>query len=175
MPRDNEYNDYFDSDSTEEEESQPSTEHQQYTDTPESRDEQEIESQTIGKRGGKLRKAVAVFLSVVVVVVAVWAYVVYCVPYVSEAQQRGTIVELRREGYIFDTYEGQMVSEERLVDTVHIYERDFIFSVVDDSLAHDIMQLKMTGKRVTLTYKEYRGALPWRGNSTIIVTDCKVQ
>ena len=45
----------------------------------------------------------------------------------------------------------------------------------DDSIARDLMELQSTGKRVTLTYKEYRGALPWRGSSKIIVTGYRVK
>ena len=62
-----------------------------------------------------------------------------------------------------------------IADTIHVYERDFLFSVEDDSVARDLMELQSTGRRVTLTYKEYRGTLPWRGNSKKIVTGYKVE
>lgn len=163
------YNDYFDGDAAE------TDENKQAEETPEQREAKEIEGQTIGKRGNGLRKVMALVLAVVAAVVIVWTIVVFWMPYVSEAQQRGAIVQVRQEGLIFKTFEGQMITDERLADTVHVYQRDFIFSVEDDSIARDLMELQSTGKRVTLTYKEYRGALPWRGSSKIIVTGYRVK
>ena len=163
------YNDYFDGDAAE------TDENKQAEETLEQREAKEIEGQTIGKRGNGLRKVMALVLAVVAVVVIVWTIVVFWMPYVSEAQQRGAIVQVRQEGLIFKTFEGQMITDERFADTVHVYQRDFIFSVEDDSIARDLMELQSTGKRVTLTYKEYRGALPWRGSSKIIVTGYRVK
>ena len=173
MREDNEYNDYFDDTADDEAQGQSSIVSGQGTEVTENHGGQDERRPEGGRRGNWLRKAVAVLVTVAVVTVALWAWVIYWVPYVIEAQERGVIVELRKEGLIFDTYEGQMVTDQRLAGAA--YKRDFLFSVEDDSLAHEIMELKFTGKMVTLTYKEYRGALPWRGKSKIIVTDCKVQ
>ena len=168
-----EYNDYFDEDSN----SSPAEEQEpQKEETAEEIDAREIEGQTIGKRNGsKLRRAIAALVAVAAAVVAVWIAVVFWLPYVTEARKRGAIVDMRQEGLIFKTFEGLMVTDERLADTIHVYERDFLFSVEDDSVARDLMELQSTGRRVTLTYKEYRGTLPWRGNSKKIVTGYKVE
>ncbi len=163
-----EYNDYFDEDVADEED-KPEVE-----ESPEQIEAKEIEKQTIGKQGGKLRKAIAVLVTVAVLVVAVWVAIIFWMPFVNEAQQRGAIVQVRQEGWIFKTFEGQMITDERLADTIHVYQRDFIFSVENDSVARKLMELQSTGRRVVLTYKEYRGTLPWRGNSKIIVTGYKV-
>ena len=164
MPK--EYNDYFDEDAADDEKAKE--------ETPEQIEAKEIESQTIGKHTGKLRKAVIALVAVAVFVAAVWVAVFFWVPFIIEAQQRGAIVQVRQEGMIFKTFEGQMITDERLADTIHVYQRDFIFSVENDSVARKLMELQSTGRRVVLTYKEYRGTLPWRGNSKIIVTGYKV-
>ena len=63
-----------------------------------------------------------------------------------------------------------MVSEKFISDTVHIYTSDFKFTIKDDSLARLANTLKGTGRRVTVTYQEYNGKLPWRGETKIIAT-----
>ena len=43
----------------------------------------------------------------------------------------------------------------------------FKFSVADKAVAEELQQL--TGQRVTVHFKEYKGALPWRGYERAIV------
>lgn len=172
MPKED-YNDFFDGDATENEENGEAQKKEE--ETPEQIEAKEIERQTIGKPASTLRKAIAILVTTAIIAVAVWTTIVFGVPYVNEAQQRGAIVQVRQEGLIFQTFEGQMITDERLADTVHVYQRDFFFSIEDDSIARDLMELQSTGRRVTLSYKEYRGALPWRGSSKIIVTGYKIQ
>ena len=119
-----EYNDYFDEDS----DSSPAEEQEpQKEETAEEIEAREIEGQTIGKRNGsKLRRAIAALVAVAAAAVAVWIAVVFWLPYVTEARKRGAIVDVRQEGLIFKTFEGLMVTDERLADTIHVYERDFL-------------------------------------------------
>ena len=52
----------------------------------------------------------------------------------------------------------------KTIGTVQSYE--FQFSVVDDSIANILMN--NSGSHFDLHYKEYKGALPWRGYSSLI-------
>ena len=49
-------------------------------------------------------------------------------------------------------------------------ENDFNFSIDNDSLAYRLMRLQNTGKRITVTYKQYTAPLPWRGKSDVVAT-----
>ena len=48
-----------------------------------------------------------------------------------------------------------------------VQSKFFKFSVADKAVAEQLQQL--TGQRVTVHYKEYKGALPWRGYERAIV------
>jgi hypothetical protein len=76
------------------------------------------------------------------------------------------------KGYIFKTYEGKLiqagfrgVSKGTAGNAIQSYE--FEFSIDDKAVADSLML--SSGKDVELRYKEYLGALPWRGYSKFIV------
>ena len=48
-----------------------------------------------------------------------------------------------------------------------VQSKIFKFSVADKAVAEQLQQL--TGQRVTVHYKEYKGVLPWRGYERAIV------
>ena len=48
-----------------------------------------------------------------------------------------------------------------------VQSQTFKFSVADKEVARKLIQ--MTGLRVTVHYKEYKGALPWRGYERAVV------
>ena len=66
-----------------------------------------------------------------------------------------------------------MMSEKILPDTTRRYYSDFFFTIKDDSVAKNVMRSAGTGQRVRLSYIEYKGRLPWRGQTKIIVTDIR--
>jgi len=73
-----------------------------------------------------------------------------------------------KKGNLFKTYEGKLIQSgfrSKAIGTVQSYE--FQFSVVDDSIANILMN--NSGDHFDLHYKEYKGALPWRGYSSFIV------
>ena len=73
-------------------------------------------------------------------------------------------------GYIWKTYEGEMIlSGYGAKGSVNgsVQSKIFKFSVADKAVAEQLQQL--TGQRVTVHYKEYKGALPWRGYERAIV------
>ena len=73
------------------------------------------------------------------------------------------------KGYIFKTYEGRLIqsgyNSKNTAGTIQ--SNEFNFSVKDENVAHTLE--RCAGKRVELHYKEYFGALPWRGVSKYVV------
>lgn len=86
----------------------------------------------------------------------------------GEGVKAGELNFVVRKGYIFKTWEGRLIQtgyKSRVPGSVQ--SNEFEFSVANDRIAE---QLKLSGgKLVELGYKEYFGALPWRGNTKYIV------
>ncbi|NLR78509.1 hypothetical protein [Chitinophaga eiseniae] len=73
-----------------------------------------------------------------------------------------------QKGYIFKTYEGKLIqSGYRGKVAGTIQSNEFQFSVASERIAQQLMTA--SGKVVELHYKEYLGAIPWRGYSPFIV------
>ena len=137
--------------------------------TPEQREEREIKETTIERRYNKKRLFVISFVSALALFVIIWTWLRYFHPY-AISQETGVIMKVSNEGNLFKTYEGKMISEVYIIDTVTTFESNFDFTITDDSIARQAMELAGTGKRVMLDYKYYKGKLPWRGESNRIVT-----
>ncbi len=162
---DDEFKDYFDSDSVPEE--KPKEE------TPEQREERELRETTIDRRRNKRR----IFLLCLIIVLlgfiayTVWSH--YFHPYTS-TDVKGVIVDVFNKGSLVKTYECEMISEKFITDTTHVYQADFSFTIPNDSLARTANGLKGTGRRVVVTYDEYKGNLPWRGETNRYATKIEV-
>ena len=86
----------------------------------------------------------------------------------SEGNRSGILQKFSKKGNIFKTYEGKLIQtgfRSKTLGSVQSYE--FEFSVTDDSLAKVLMT--NSGNYYDLHYKEYKGAIPWRGYSVFIV------
>lgn len=86
----------------------------------------------------------------------------------GEGVKSGELNYLVRKGYIFKTYEGKLIQSgirSRQPGSVQSYE--FEFSVARPEIANILMT--NSGKEFDLHYKEYMGALPWRGHTEFIV------
>lgn len=163
----NEKYDFFDGDDIIEQNPAP-------VETPEEREEKEIANDTIKRGYNRLRAIVYGIAALLIIGFSTWLWMRYFHPYTKEAQQTGRIMEVKLEGYIFNTYEGKLLSEKYVDYPDKWIDYDFPFSIEEDSVARQIMRLQGSGKRVTITYKEYLGKLPWRGNSQRIVTACEI-
>lgn len=86
----------------------------------------------------------------------------------GEGVKPGELNFVVKKGYVFKTWEGRMIQtgyKSQVPGSVQ--SNEFDFSVTNESIAE---KLKVSGgKVVELGYKEYLGALPWRGNSKYIV------
>lgn len=73
------------------------------------------------------------------------------------------------KGYVFKTYEGRLIqagyNSRNSCNTIQ--SNEFNFSVTDEEVARQLE--RSAGKFVELHYKEYLGALPWRGMTKYVV------
>ncbi|MBS1736346.1 MAG: hypothetical protein JSS98_07005 [Bacteroidetes bacterium] len=76
----------------------------------------------------------------------------------------GTLNTFMKKGYVFKTYEGKIIQSGF---KQNIQSNEFNFSVTEPSVAKIL--LENAGREVEVHYKEYFGALPWRGLEKYIV------
>lgn len=86
----------------------------------------------------------------------------------GEGVKSGYLNYAIKKGYVFKTYEGKLIQEGfGRGKTGGITSYEFEFSVEDPKVFE---QLEInSGKNFDLHYKEYNGALPWRGNTKYVV------
>lgn len=160
---DDNFNDYFTDENVPEE--QP----QIYQETPQEREEREIKEATIERRGNSVKLLLALIIVAMAAFLGWWVWQYYFHPY-RISQEKGWIMKVSNEGSLFKTIEGEMISEGYIEDTIAAMHSDFKFSIPSDSLARDAMRWAGDGKRIVLSYNEYKGTVLWRGNSKHIVT-----
>jgi hypothetical protein len=88
----------------------------------------------------------------------------------SDGTKTGELNSLTYTGYIWKTYEGEMILSgygNKSASGGAVQSKIFKFSVADKAVAEELQQL--TGQRVTVHFKEYKGTLPWRGYERAIV------
>jgi hypothetical protein len=159
---DDNFNDYFTDDAPEEES-------QIHQETEQEREEREIKEATIERRGSSLKILLVLIILAMALFLGWWMWQYYFHPY-RVSQEKGWIMKVSNEGTLFKTFEGEMISEGYIEDTLVALHSDFAFSIPEDSLARDAMRLAGEGKRVVLTYDEYKGTVMWRGSSRHVVT-----
>lgn len=119
-----------------------------------------------GKRSG-VRKFFSVLLALIIVGAGFFVYVKYYYVY-GEGVKAGQLNYVVYKGVLFKTYEGKLIqSGFRGSKPGAIQSYEFEFSVVNKEVAERLM--RAGGKNVELHYKEYFGALPWRGYTPFIV------
>lgn len=160
---DDNFDDYFT------EENVPDEQPQVHQETEQEREEREIKEATIERRGNSIKMALALIILAMVLFLGWWMWQHYFHPY-RLSQEKGWIMKVSNEGTLFKTYEGEMISEGYIEDTLVAMHSDFRFSIPTDSLARDAMRWASNGKRVILTYEEYKGSVLWRGDSKHVVT-----
>ncbi len=87
----------------------------------------------------------------------------------GEGVKAGELNYMVKKGYIFKTYEGRLIQAgyNSKNERNTIQSNEFKFSVEKQQIADTLM--RCTGRQVELHYKEYLGALPWRGVSEFVV------
>jgi len=111
-------------------------------------------------------KIFTLIVGILILISAVFAYFKFYFV-VKEEVKSGELIELVcKKGWIWKTYEGRLIRTDA-PDSTATPLKEFNFSVLDKSIAEELM--KCSGNKVELHYKEYKGALPWRGMEKIIV------
>lgn len=105
---------------------------------------------------------------VLVVLIIAFLGVYFYYPYSSSSVKAGQLNYVMHKGLIFKTYEGKLIQTGiKTATTGGVQSNEFEFSIEDAVLANKLMN--MAGQNVKLHYKEYFGALPWRGYTRYIV------
>lgn len=101
------------------------------------------------------------------IVLAVLIYFKYFFVF-GEGSKAGELNFIVKKGYLFKTYEGRVIQTGYKTNVPgSIQSNEFEFSVVDTKVANQLMS--NSGAFLELHYKEYLGALPWRGMSKYVV------
>lgn len=121
------------------------------------------------ENAGKTFARIGIFTLIILLLVgAGWFWFKYYFVF-AEGVKAGELNRFTYKGYVFKTYEGRLIqagyNSENAKGTIQ--SNEFEFSVDDDNVADELM--RSTGKMVELHYKEYKGALPWRGMSKFVV------
>lgn len=86
----------------------------------------------------------------------------------GEGVKAGELNFVVRKGVFFKTWEGRLIqSGYRSKMPGSVQSNEFEFSITNPKIAQKL--LVSGGKMVELAYKEYFGAIPWRGNSKYVV------
>ena len=105
-------------------------------------------------------------LSIIVIGGAWFAWHFYWV--LGEGVKAGQLNYITKKGYIFKTYEGKLIQVGfQGGQAGAVQSNEFRFSVFNEGIANKLMM--NSGKEFDLHYKEYMGALPWRGTSLFVV------
>ncbi len=110
-----------------------------------------------------------VFIVVSIIVLVLGGIFFYKFYFVfGQGVKAGELNYFVQKGYVFKTYEGKLIqSGYRGKVAGTIQSNEFEFSVSSERIAQQLMTA--SGKSVELHYKEYLGAIPWRGYSSFIV------
>jgi len=115
-------------------------------------------------------KSKIITITSVVLAIALAAFIFIRFYFVfGEGVKAGELNQVMYKGYVFKTYEGRLIQTgfKGAKGTNSIQSNEFNFSVTDQAIADSLM--RCSGKLVELHYKEYLGALPWRGMQKTIV------
>ena len=115
----------------------------------------------------RMRKGLLWFLGILVVALGIFIYVRFYYVF-GTGVKSGELNYLVYKGVVFKTYEGKLIQSGFRADKPGgLQSNQFEFSVEDKKIAEQLMI--SSGKNVQLHYKEYFGALPWRGYTKFIV------
>ena len=106
--------------------------------------------------------------AVALVALAVWFVIKFYFVFGSGVKA-GELNLFVYKGYVFKTYEGRLIQAgyNSKNSNATIQSNEFNFSVKDKHVAEQLE--RCAGKFVELHYKEYLGALPWRGMTNYVV------
>ena len=114
-----------------------------------------------------MKKTFLIIGAIILAGLLIFGYIRYYVPYSDSGVKAGILNNVKHKGIIFKTYEGELIQSGFRPGQQGLQSNEFQFSVEKKDLAVKLMSL--SGQNVKLHYKEYYGALPWRGYTKFIV------
>ena len=114
-----------------------------------------------------MEKRWIVFTVLLIVALTAFLYIRFFFVF-GEGVKSGELNYVVYKGVLFKTYEGKLIQtgiRSKAAGSIQSYE--FEFSVENEALARELML--QGGKTLELHYKEYFGALPWRGFTKFVV------
>lgn len=153
------FDDYFESNA-------PRKVYTPHEETEEEREERELNETTIERRSNKRRLTFILGSLVLFLFLFFFVRCRYFNPEITTI--KGQVVDITLKGTVFKTYEGTLKPITVRSDGATV-EKEFKFSVTDDSIAKKLSALKQTPVPVELKYRKYKGKLPWRGETKCIV------
>lgn len=113
------------------------------------------------------KKILFTIVGILIVGSLIFGYIWFYVPFSDSGVKAGILNNVKHKGIIFKTYEGELIQSGFRPGQQGLQSNEFNFSVENKELALKLMG--MGGQTVKLHYKEYFGALPWRGYSKFVV------
>ena len=119
----------------------------------------------------KKGKVIATTTLVLLVAFALFFYIRFYFVF-GDGVKAGELNQFTLKGYVFKTYEGRLIQSgfrgvNPTVTDSSVGSYVFDFSCENQAVADSLM--RCSGKNVELHYKEYLGALPWRGMQKHVV------
>ncbi len=116
-----------------------------------------------------MRKFLFILLTALILGLSVFVYIKFFFVF-GTGVKTGQLNYLVHKGYVFKTYEGKLIQTGfTTAQKGALTSNTFEFSVADQVVADSLMMAG--GKEVQLHYKEYLGAIPWRGYSKFVVDE----
>lgn len=116
--------------------------------------------------GNGLKKFRNILIAAAIIGLGLFIGIRFYYPF-GEGVKTGQLNFVVYKGIIFKTYEGRLIQTGFRSASGGIQSNEFNFSITDKAIADKLMMAG--GQIVELRYKEYFGALPWRGYSKFIV------
>ena len=113
-------------------------------------------------------KVITIIVAILLFVAAGWIYIKFYFVF-GTGVKAGELNQIVYKGWVWKTYEGRLIQTgfKGARGGGSIQSNEFNFSVVRKDVADSLM--RCSGKMVELHYKEYNGALPWRGMQKYVV------
>ena len=113
------------------------------------------------------KKILIITILVLLLVLGGWIFIHFFWVF-GTGVKAGELNQVVYKGWVWKTYEGRLIqSGFNSHKTGALQSNEFNFSITDTQVAEKLMLC--SGKVVEVRYKEYRGALPWRGMQRYIV------
>lgn len=120
-----------------------------------------------------MKKTLYIILFFVLLIIVGFVYWSYFYTF-SDGSRAGLLQKFSRKGNVFKTYEGEMIlSSVQSNANVPLASEKFFFSVAKKDVAQKLSDLQ--GEFIVVYYKEKKGTLPWRGESTYVVDSVAVR